>query len=491
MTDVPSESAGQPSRSSDSATDGVSRAESEGSGSLLSRRTLLIGGGVLASGTIGGVLQLTSRDPSEPTFLLRQGYLRYEVNPVRKEDGEMNVRQFYNYQRQQTSADPEGSIIREDAASRLFVFDGPVDSSLVFLHGSPEVGHGGKAVFSFSGLSRDSGEWAVRDDPIAIDPDDFDTWENGNQQVRWSWGEQKTDGGAYWGVLDRNDFTITITPKTLRGVDSWKVLSGGSSGLESHSLSREKPVQLKPARGRRVKSANVEVMPDSEDNEFDPYSNETLTVAISPPPEGADDGEWVDPADLDPGNYSVNFGSKRYLAGENAAQPQAYFREDGTLYLEYTARAANFSLDSAYGYLVSKVDENTFVRGRDTVSPGGFDNVDEEPAQLVVTDINADPAGDDVDHLADEYVAFTNAGDERLDLTGYTIEDARGTAFDVPDGFVLGAHETVRLHTGTGERSGSDLYWGRSRPVWNNDGDTIVVTDADGNTVLDYAYPRQ
>jgi len=464
--------------------------QSDGDSSKLSRRTLLIGTGILAGGLTGAYLGTRSSDSNESTFLLRQGYLRYEVDPIQKESSEMTVREFYNYQRQQTSADPESDIIRENAASRMFIYDGPVDASLVFLHGSPEVDHGGTAVFSCSGLSRDAGEWALRDDPPAID-DDFESWDGGNQQIKWGWGPHKTDGGAYWGVLDREDFSITITPKTLRGVNAWKFLSGELDSLESHTLSQEKPVQLKPARGRTVKSMNVDIMPNAAENEFDPYASETITVAVEPPPDGGDKSEWIDPDELDPGNYSVNFGSRRYLAGENAAQPQSYFRQDDTLYLRYTTRAANFSLDSAYGYLVSKVGENTYVRGRDTVQPGGFDNVDTEESQLVVTDIHENPEGQDADQLNDEYVAFKNDGDERLDLTGYTIEDAQEATFDIPDGFVLEANETFQLHTGAGDRSQSDLYWGRGRPVWNNDGDVISVIDANGETVLEYTYPRK
>ena len=460
--------------------------ESDGIG----RRDLLIGGGAvgaLALGSAGTYLSLSGGpNPGESSFLLQQGYLRYEVTPLSKD--EMTVKQFYDYTN--TSASPEGDLIDDAAASRLFIYDGPVDPSLVFLHGSPDVDHGGTAKFSFSGLSRDQSEWAVRDDPRSVS-DDFETWDRGNQQVTWEWGANTTDGGAFWGVLDREDFTITVNPTVLRGVDSWTFLTGEFGELNRYDLYREKPVKLKPAKGRTVKQANIDVMPDAEHAAFDPYSKESLTVAVKDPPAGVDETEWVGPDDLDPGNYSVNFGSKQYLAGQNAAQPQQYSRENGALYLTYTAKAANFTLESAYGYLVSKTGEKTYVRGRDVVRPGGFDNVDTEPAQLVVSGLHVDPDGPDGENLNDEYVEFENDGDEQLDLTGYTVTDASGTAFDVPDGFTLDANETVRLHTGSGEQSTSDLYWGRNRAVWNNDGDTVVVLDANADTVLEYTYPRQ
>jgi hypothetical protein len=466
----------------------TSESESESEPTGLGRREFLIGGGAAGLLTLGGAGAYLSvgADTEESSFIIQQGYLRYQVTPISK--GDMNVEQFYDYTG--TSASPEGDIIQADAVSRLFIYDGPVDSSLVFLHGSPDVDHGGTAKFSFSGLSRDQGEWAVRDDPMSVS-DDFEKWEGGNAKVKWEWGTNTSDGGAFWGGLDRTDFTISVTPKTLRGVDAWTFISGELGNLNRYDLYREKPVKIKPTKGKTVKKANIDIMPDSEEAEFDPYSNELLTVAVKDPPAGVDESEWVGPDDLDPGNYSVNFGSKQYLAGQNAAQPQTYTKQGGTLYLKYKTKAANFSLESAYGYLVSKTDEKTYVRGRDVVRPGGFDNVDTEAAQLVVSDLHVDPDGDDAGSLSDEYVEFENDGDEQLDLTGYTIRDANGTAFDVPDGFTLGANQRFRLHTGTGDRTDSDLYWGRSKAVWNNDGDTVTVLDSNADTVLEYTYPRQ
>ena len=162
-----------------------------------------------------------------------------------------------------------------------------------------------------------------------------------------------------WGALGSS--TIKVTPKQLRGVSSWRFLSGSVDDPDRYALSTEKPAKLRPADDKSVKRANVEIMPDEDPNEFDPYSTERIVVAVEEPPEGADDEAWVSPGDLDPGNYSVNFGAKSYLAGGNGAQPQTYFRQGGTLYLEYKIKAANFTLDSAYGYLVGKVGSDTYL----------------------------------------------------------------------------------------------------------------------------------
>lgn len=447
-----------------------------------SRRGLL--GGIVGAGAlgVGGMTLLNRDDDGSATYLLRQGKLRYEVSALG--DGETTIEEFYGYDTEAANADPPASLIDQQHASRMFVYEGPVDSSLVFLHGSPDAEHGGAARFSFSGLSRDQGEWAVRDDPTDID-DDFEPWAGGNAVVNWGWGAGDTDGGAFWGPLDRNDYTIKVTPKELHGVSSWRFLSGSVDDLDRYALSTEKPAQLRPAGDRTVKRANVEIMPDEDPNEFDPYSNDRIVVAVNEPPEGAD-GEWVSPSDLDPGNYSLNFGARSYLAGGNGAQPQTYSRQGGTLYLEYTIKAAKFTLDSAYGYLVGKAGDRTYVRGRDEVRPGGFDNTDDQSVGLVVSDRSVDPESGD---LADEYVELTNESDTGVSMGDWTLVDEDGWEFGFPAEFTLGAGDSVRVHTGDGEWTDTDLYWDVEQSVWDAE-DTITLRDANGETVLSSSYPR-
>ena len=48
--------------------------------------------------------------------------------------------------------------------------------------------------------------------------------------------------------------------------------------------------------------------------------------------------------------------------------------------------------------------------------------------------------------------------------------------------------EKVTLHTGSGQNGNGDLYWGSGRAVWNNGGDTIIVTTADGEEVVRKKY---
>jgi competence protein ComEC len=123
-----------------------------------------------------------------------------------------------------------------------------------------------------------------------------------------------------------------------------------------------------------------------------------------------------------------------------------------------------------------------------TATDGGTDTPTGGDGELAVAEVHADAEGDDRENLDDEYVVFENAGDDTLDLSGWTVEDAAGRTYAFPDGYTLAPGETVTLRTGTGTDGGGDLYWGSGSPVWNNDGDTVIVHNSDGDTALRVTY---
>ena len=135
--------------------------------------------------------------------------------------------------------------------------------------------------------------------------------------------------------------------------------------------------------------------------------------------------------------------------------------------------------------------------GTTSIDTGSNDTPDETDSEtdettaeagLTVADIHADAAGDDRDNLNDEYVVFENTGNETLDLSGWTIEDEAGQRCTVPEGFELAPGQTVTLHTGSGTSTTTELYWGSGSPIWNNDGDTVIVSTPNGERVLEETY---
>ncbi|WP_415380531.1 lamin tail domain-containing protein [Halosimplex sp. TS25] len=122
------------------------------------------------------------------------------------------------------------------------------------------------------------------------------------------------------------------------------------------------------------------------------------------------------------------------------------------------------------------------------VATDGGTETASEGTSLVVDEIHADAEGDDRENLNDEYVVFRNTGTEPLDLSGWTVADAADHTCTFPDGFTLDSDATVTLHTGSGSDSDTDLYWGSGSPIWNNGGDTVIVTNRAGDEVIREEY---
>jgi competence protein ComEC len=122
------------------------------------------------------------------------------------------------------------------------------------------------------------------------------------------------------------------------------------------------------------------------------------------------------------------------------------------------------------------------------VATDGSGDGDGASGRLAVAEINADAEGDDRENLNGEYVVLENTGEESLELSGWQLEEGAGRTYTFPDGFSLGPGERVTVYTGSGTDTDTELYWGQDGPVWNNDGDTLTVIDAGGDTVLEESY---
>ncbi|WP_435362131.1 DUF4350 domain-containing protein [Haloarchaeobius sp. DFWS5] len=106
---------------------------------------------------------------------------------------------------------------------------------------------------------------------------------------------------------------------------------------------------------------------------------------------------------------------------------------------------------------------------------------------LELVKVHADAEGSDSSNLNDEYIVLENVGTGPVDLTDYTVEDAAAHSYTVPS-FTLGAGDMVTIRTGSGTDSETDLYWGRGSSVWNNSGDTVIVSDSTGTEVVNRTY---
>lgn len=92
--------------------------------------------------------------------------------------------------------------------------------------------------------------------------------------------------------------------------------------------------------------------------------------------------------------------------------------------------------------------------------------------------------------LNDEYFTLRNLYKETVDMTGWTVTDNQDHIFTFPHGFLLPTQATVTIHTGCGVDTPSELYWGSESPIWDNQGDTATLRDADGHVVDSHTYSR-
>jgi len=116
--------------------------------------------------------------------------------------------------------------------------------------------------------------------------------------------------------------------------------------------------------------------------------------------------------------------------------------------------------------------------------------------RIIIEHINHNPDERDAsDKLNEEFVVLENEGTEKISLAGWTLTDetatgARRHIYKFPQTVSLSSREKAYVPTGPGEDSFEEgkpskwtLHWGRHAFVWNNEGDTATLFDAEGNKV--------
>jgi LysM repeat protein len=84
-----------------------------------------------------------------------------------------------------------------------------------------------------------------------------------------------------------------------------------------------------------------------------------------------------------------------------------------------------------------------------------------------------------------EAVVIVNNG-AALDLEGWTLGDEEGNEYVFPTFRVFGSGSGVTVHTGVGEDTGRDLYWGRSTAVWGEPSDTVILRNPSGDVQSEF-----
>jgi hypothetical protein len=98
------------------------------------------------------------------------------------------------------------------------------------------------------------------------------------------------------------------------------------------------------------------------------------------------------------------------------------------------------------------------------------------PGGLAFGTMQCDAPGtpDDASNVNDEWVEVVNGGASAAALAGWKVHDEGPNFTYTFPNFTLGAGGRVKLHTGSGANSATDLYWGQGGHVWNNTGTEIA-----------------
>nr|WP_307680362.1 lamin tail domain-containing protein [Streptomyces sp. V4I2] len=76
--------------------------------------------------------------------------------------------------------------------------------------------------------------------------------------------------------------------------------------------------------------------------------------------------------------------------------------------------------------------------------------------------------------LNKEWVELTNTTRRAVNLDGWTLEDEDGHTYTF-DAYRLDGRATVRIHTGEGRDTSTDLFQDRRNYLWDNNSDTATL----------------
>ncbi|MEU5524889.1 lamin tail domain-containing protein [Streptomyces sp. NPDC047860] len=107
-----------------------------------------------------------------------------------------------------------------------------------------------------------------------------------------------------------------------------------------------------------------------------------------------------------------------------------------------------------------------------------------------ISDVQYDsPGRDDRSNrsLNREWVEITNNTRRAVNLDGWTLQDEDGRTYTFDD-YRLRGRATVRIHTGVGRDTRTDLFQDRRHYVWDNHSDTATLRNDRGRFIDDESW---
>jgi hypothetical protein len=98
-----------------------------------------------------------------------------------------------------------------------------------------------------------------------------------------------------------------------------------------------------------------------------------------------------------------------------------------------------------------------------------------------------DPPGSDDADPNQEWVCLTNHAPRGIDMERWYVINDDSLRYTLPS-FTLAAGASVRLRSGPGNNTQTDLYWGQSASMWHNFGSTVCLYNAGDHLVDEYRF---
>jgi hypothetical protein len=86
-------------------------------------------------------------------------------------------------------------------------------------------------------------------------------------------------------------------------------------------------------------------------------------------------------------------------------------------------------------------------------------------------------------YLSEEWIVLKNKDVVAVNMTGWKVKNFNDKNTYTLPGFILAPEASVKIHTGSGLDTETDLYMGRRDEFWNNNVDTITVYDSNWQKV--------
>ena len=165
----------------------------------------------------------------------------------------------------------------------------------------------------------------------------------------------------------------------------------------------------------------------------------------------------------------------------------------GTVFVNEVLVESGLAIANRYEPDTARADdlEAAQTRAQDASRGLWFEGACGPPVEIdvVISSINADAPGDDNENKNGEWVTIRSRSGA-ADLTGFVLKDESAShRFTFPDGFILSEGASVRVFSGCGSNSETNLYWcNPGSAVWNNSGDTAFLLDPNGSLVSQLSY---